>query len=217
LYGLGYGFSVTLGAVFFNMMLTVFPKNNREVVVVAAVLMTAFGGALSRITPENSGYSVAIGTICGFGVGGLLVPTQTIAISCAPDDFIATTVALSLAIRVIGGSIGYAIYYNVFVNKLTTNLPKYVAQYALAAGLSPADATAFITAFLTAPTTIADAPGATADIIAAATVGSRWAYAESLKYVWYISIPFGVLAVIACCLIGNTGRFMTNRVAAHIL
>ena len=34
-----------------------------------------------------------------------------------PDDLIATVAALTLAIRVIGGSIGYCVYYNVFICK----------------------------------------------------------------------------------------------------
>jgi len=38
--GLGYGFSVTLGAVFFNFMLSVFKKHNREVLTIAAVIMS---------------------------------------------------------------------------------------------------------------------------------------------------------------------------------
>lgn len=48
--------------------------------------------------------------MAGFGVGGVLVPAATIAITVTPDTTIATCVALSLAIRTIGGSIGYAIY-----------------------------------------------------------------------------------------------------------
>jgi hypothetical protein len=36
-----------------------------------------------------------------------------------PDDLIATVAALTLAIRVIGGSIGYCVYYNVFICKST--------------------------------------------------------------------------------------------------
>lgn len=214
--GLGYGISVTAGAVFFNFMLTVFPKHHRGVLFVAAVLMTAFGGALAAVTPETPRMAVALGTICGFGVGGLLVPTQTIAITCSPDAFIATTTALSLAVRVIGGSIGYAIYYNIFSTKLTTALPAQVAKYALGAGL-PADAISeFVSTFLTDPNNITNVPGATVEVIAAATKGSQWAFAQALQLVWYTSIPFGVCAIVACWFLGDTSRFQTNRVAAHI-
>ena len=40
-----------------------------------------------------------------------------IATIICPDDLIATIAALTLAIRVIGGSIGYCVYYNVFICK----------------------------------------------------------------------------------------------------
>lgn len=69
--------------------------------------MTAFGGALSAATPDTPKLAVAMGTISGFGVGGVLVPSATVALICVPDAFLATTAALSLSIRTLGGSIGY--------------------------------------------------------------------------------------------------------------
>jgi len=56
--------------------------------------------------------------IAGLGIGGILVPASIITTIVCPDDLIATVSALTLAIRVVGGSIGYAIYYNVFYTKL---------------------------------------------------------------------------------------------------
>jgi hypothetical protein len=168
------------------------------------------------VNPTNPDVSVALGTICGFGTGGLLVPTQTVAISCSPDDHIASTVALSLAIRVIGGSIGYAIYYNVYVNKLTGQLPKMVAKYAIDAGLPNSSVTEFVGTYLTAPANTSSIHGVTSAILEAASMGERWAYSESLRMVWLVSIPFGVCAILACCFIGNTSQYMTNRVAARI-
>lgn len=171
---------------------------------------------MATVNPTNPGVSVALGTICGFGTGGLLVPTQTVALICSPDDHIATTVALSLAVRVIGGSIGYAIYYNVFANKLAKKLPQLVAQYAIKAGLPASSATEFVGTFLTIPANASSISGVTPAIMAAAEKGSQWAYSESLRMVWLVSIPFGVCAIIACLFIGNTKAFMTNRVAARI-
>lgn len=134
----------------------------------------------------------------------------------SPDDYIATAVALSLAVRLIGGSIGYAIYYNVFVNKLTAQLPEKVALFAVNAGLPLTSVTQFVGTFLTTPLQAGSIAGVTPEILAAAAKGSQWAYAESLKMVWLVSIPFGICAIISCCFIGKTGSFMTNRVAAHI-
>jgi hypothetical protein len=125
-------------------------------------------------------------------------------------------VALSLSIRVIGGSIGYTIYYNVFYNKLTAKLPAYVAEYAITAGLPLADAKEFVTVFLTDPSKIAGVKGVTPAIIEAGVIATRWAYSDSLKYVWLISIAFGVCATVACIFLGDISKYMTNRIAAKV-
>jgi hypothetical protein len=38
------------------------------------------------------------------------------------------------------------------------------------------------------------------------------AYAESYKYVYYVSIAFGVLSILAACLLGNIGKYMDDHV-----
>lgn len=105
--GLGYGVSVTVGAVIFNALLSAKQLRASHVLLVPTVLMTVFGGALSAATPETPKLAVAMGTIAGFGVGGVLVPSATVALICVPDAFLATTAALSLSIRTVGGSVGY--------------------------------------------------------------------------------------------------------------
>lgn len=91
-----------------------------------------------------------------------------------------------------------------------------VTQYATAAGLSANNTTAFVTTFLTAPANITSAPGYSPAIAAAAIMGSKWAYAESLKYVWYTSIPFGALAIISCFFLPSIKVYQTNRVAVSL-
>ena len=157
-----------------------------------------------------------MGTLGSFGIGGVLVPSATVALIVVPDSLLATTAALSLSIRTIGGSIGFTIYYNVFVQKLTKALPALVGQYAVEAGLSASDATEFVTTFLTAPANITSAPGYTPAIAQAAVMGSRWAYSDALQYVWYASIPFGILAIISCALLPSIKKYQTNRVAVAL-
>lgn len=74
----------------------------------------------------------------------------------------------------------------------------------------------FTATYLTTPAMAQNVAGVTPEILAAASLGSRWAYSEALKFVWYISIPFGVLATICSFFIGNIESYMTNRIAAHI-
>lgn len=173
-------------------------------------------GALAAATPFNPKFIVAIGTLAAFGVGGVLVPSTTVALVVVPDSLLATAAALSLSIRTIGGSIGFTIYYNIFLNKLTKALPEMVGEYAVKAGLPLTDATEFVTIFLTAPATIASAPGYSPAVLEGAALGSKWAYANALKYVWYTSIPFGVLAIISCALLPSIKKYQTNRVAVAL-
>jgi len=213
---LGPGLSTAAGVIVMNALLSVFKNHNREVLMFSCILMTVFGGALAAITPETPRMAVAFATIAGFGIGGVLVPSATIALTVAPDAFIATTVALSLSIRVVGGSIGYSIYYNVFVNKLAKKLPVYLADYAIAAGLPITSAVDYVTAVVEAPSMLAQVPGVTPAIIETASLASRWAYCESLKYVWFVSIAFGVMACIACAFLGNIRPYLTHRIAVEL-
>jgi hypothetical protein len=216
LMGLGPAIGTTLGATLGNMLVAATKGRGREILGVSCVLMTAFTGALAACNPDTPGMYIALGTIAGFGVGGVLVPTGAIALCVAPDALIASVVALGLSIRVVGGSIGNAIYFNIFYNKINTNLPKYIAEYVLAAGLPLTSLEPFIGALLTDPTKLALVPGVTPEIVAAATVGSRWAYSESLKYVWLTSIAFGAISIVACVFIKSIRKYLTNRIATTI-
>jgi hypothetical protein len=175
-----------------------------------------FSGSLAAITPNTPAAMIGLGSMAALGVGMVTSPASTIAITVAPDSTIATCVALILCIRATGGSIGYAIYYNVFIEKLTPSLPKYVAEYALEAGLPTAEAELFVATILTVPANVTQIPGVTPAVIEAATIGSRWAYAGALKYVWYISLVFGVCSILASCFLQNMRKYMTNRIAAKV-
>ncbi|WPH02325.1 Hypothetical protein R9X50_00518800 [Acrodontium crateriforme] len=194
--GIGYGIAITLGAATFNMLLTVFKKYNNEVLLVASVIMTAFIGALAAATPYNPKLTVALGSIGGFGVGGILVPASSVALTACPDHLIGTTVALSLSARVIGGSIGYAIYYNIFVEKLKAALPVCVATAAAEADLPQSELLSFVSTFLTVSSNVVELPNVTETILGAAVFAAREAYAHAFKYFWLTSIACGVLAVI---------------------
>ena len=182
----------------------------------ADTFIAAFIGALAAVTPDTPKLDVVLGTIGGFGVGGVLVPALTVAITACPDELIGTTAALSLSIRVIGGSIGYAIYYNIFDSKLKGALPVYLSKAVQKAGLPVAQIPKFITTWVAAPTTVGSIQGVTPAVVAAATRATQEAYAFGFRYVWFASIAFGCLSIIACLALQSNSKFLTNRVAAHI-
>ena len=69
--GIPPAFSTTFGAVFTNAALSWFKGWNRELLLMATVLMTTFTGALACVTPDIPKTAVALGTVAGFGVGGV--------------------------------------------------------------------------------------------------------------------------------------------------
>lgn len=175
----------------------------------------AFTGALAATTPCNPKLITALGAVVLFRIGSVLVLLVTVALTAAPDALVATTVALSLSIRVGGGSIGYSIYYKIFAEKIKTKLPAYIAEYSVKVGLPVTSAEAFVVN-LTKPSAINTIPGVNAAVLEAALLGSRWACANSLSYVWYTSIAFGLCSIGACLLLPNPKNFLTKRIATRL-
>jgi hypothetical protein len=195
--GLAPALATAAGAILFNAGLSLFPGHTRYVLLTAVGIMTAFAGALAAATPDNERVTLFLGAMAGFGVGGVIVPAATIAMLVCPDALITTAAALSLSIRTVGGSIGYSVYYNVFATKLTDALPRYTAEYAVKAGLPLASVEPFVKLFLTAPQELGQAGilGVTPGVVEGATVGTRWAYSDSLKYVWVRVLFFFPLSI----------------------
>ena len=133
---------------------------------------------------------------------------------------IATVAALTLAIRVIGGSIGYTTYYNVFINKFVPNAEYYVGG-AMALELN-ITSVPLITEVITLTGAslleeikmlpgIVDNPNPAAwEIIVKA---GQIAYAESYKYVYLTSLAFGGVSIVASCFLGNIDQYMDDHVA----
>ena len=154
-------------------------------------------------------------TFSSFGIGAIIVPALSVALYACPDRFIGTTAALSLSSRFLGGSVGTTVYFNIFNTKISSKLPKYVATAAVEAGLPIGSAMSFVEALLgPGGASAAEAvPGVTPQILGAAGIATRWAYADSLAFVWYTTIAFGGISMICCLFLPNIRRFMTDRVA----
>lgn len=183
---------------------------------VSAAIMTAFTGALAKSTPENPVYTITMATFAAFGNGALVVPALTLALYACPDNYIGTTGALSLSSRFLGGSVGTAIYFNVFNQKIMQQLPALVAQAAEAHGVSKENALLLVEAMAAQADYEqlgAQVPGVSQATLDAAIYARQLSYAESLKYVWYTTIPFGVISTLCCLALPNIRQYMTNRVA----
>lgn len=136
-------------------------------------------------------------------------------------DLIATVAALTLSIRVIGGSIGYTIYYNIFISKFSSNAQHYIGGV-MASKLNITNTTYIATAIeLTGASLITELrsiPGITGSEAAYEAVvrAGQIAFAESYKYVYYTSIAFGGVSILAACFLGDIQKYMDDHVAVVV-
>jgi hypothetical protein len=175
-------------------------------------------GALACATRDNLHQLWGILILAGLGIGGIVVPASIITTIICPDDLIATVAALTLSIRVIGGSVGYCVYYNVFVNKFVPNATKMIGgTMALQLNITNTtyigEAISYTAASLLP--LLKTIPGIKGNDTAYAMVvlAGQEAYAASYKYVYYTSIAFGGVSIVAACFLGDINPFMDDHVA----
>lgn len=136
------------------------------------------------------------------------------------QDLIATVAALTLSIRVIGGAVGYTIYYNVFVSRFEENAKTLIGGAMLQLGIQDKDlieeAIQMTSAALIDELHTIPGIGNNATALEMVTVAGRIAFAESYKYVYYVSIAFGGVCTIAACFLGNINQYMDDHVAVVV-
>ncbi|RDW72620.1 putative MFS drug efflux pump [Aspergillus mulundensis] len=212
------GFGIMGGACIVLWLLSVLRGHNKELLIASSVLMTAGCGAMAVADVDNMDQLWGILVVAGLGIGGIVVPASIITTIICPDDLIATISALTLSIRVVGGSIGYTIYYNVFVNKFVPNATHYIGGV-MATQLNITDVALITEAIeLTSASLLEglhEIPGIAGNPAAydAVVRAGQIAYAESYKWVYYASIGFGGVSILAACFLGSIKQYMDDHVA----
>ena len=215
------GFAFLLGCLGFSSAIDLSRGAIREVLVIAAALMTAGIGAMAAFNTISKPMAIGLSFLAMLGVGGLYIPPIVALTIISPDEILGAVVGLALSVRFIGGQVGYTILYNILQIKLTNNIPTLVAPGLVAAGV-PADAVkGFIQALVDKNNTaVATTPGLTATklpaILNAAAQGFNELFLQSFPIVYYAAIGFGGAAIIACLLLGNIRKYVTDRVAVDI-
>ncbi|PNS14856.1 hypothetical protein CAC42_2085 [Sphaceloma murrayae] len=219
--GLPIGFAILAGAFIVLWLMTALKGQLRLLMIVSSVLMTAGCGAMSISNPYNMNQMWGILVLAGLGIGGIVVPASIAATIVCPDDLIATVAALTLAIRVVGGSVGYAVYYNVFISKFVPAATYYVGG-AMLVKLNITDTALIKEAIeLTGASlleNLKEIPGIHGHPLAYELVvgAGRLAYAEAYKWVYYVSIAFGGISILAACFLGDIGKYMDDHTAVVI-
>jgi len=216
--GIPVGFSILTGACIVLWLLSVLRGHNKALLIASSILMTAGCGSLAVATRDNLSTLWILLIIAGMGIGGIVVPASIISTIICPDDLIATIAAITLSIRVIGGSIGYCVYYNVFVNKFTPNAIRLIGgamelELGIVDPVSIGQAVTYTAASLLP--LLKTIPGIAGNETAydIVVLAGQEAYAQSYKYVYYTSIAFGSVSIIAACFLGDISPYMDDHIA----
>ncbi|KAI9670886.1 MAG: hypothetical protein M1817_003771 [Caeruleum heppii] len=215
--GLPVAFGILGGACIVLWLLSVFRGHNKELMIASSVLMTAGCGSLAVATVDNIKTLYPLLFIAGLGIGGIVIPASIITTIICPDDLIATIAALTLSVRVIGGAVGYTVYYNVFVSKFIPNAQRYIGGAMLQMGIR--NRTLIVRAIeITSESLIEELkhiPGIEGNTTRYEIVlrAGQMAFSESYKFVYYSSIGFGVVSIVAACFLGDISKYMDDHVA----
>jgi hypothetical protein len=180
-------------------------------------LFTAGIIGFATIEPGHSINALAFGALAGIGFGAPLILIVTGTQLSTPHHLIATATAVTTASRAVAATVFTAIYAAAFSTRLNDKLPNYVAAAAAGAGLPETSLQAFVGAMLTQDeSALSQIAGVTPSIIGAAAAAVKQAFADSIRVVYLIAIPFGVIACIACCFLGDLRSVMNYRVDAPV-
>lgn len=181
------------------------------------LIYTAGLVGLATIQPSDGLRSLVFAGLAGLGFGAPLILIVTAVQLATPHHLIATATAVSTSARAVGATVFTAVYSAVFSARLGVELPAEIASAVVDAGLATDNVTAFIGALTASDAAALSAiPGATSAVINAGLAAMNQAYADSLRVVYYIAIPMGVVACLACFFLGDLRKTMNYRVDAPV-
>lgn len=180
-------------------------------------IFTAGIVGLATIQPGNNLSQLAFAAVAGIGFGAPLILIISGVQLSTPHHLIATATAVTTSSRAVAATVFTAIYAATFSSRLSSKLPSYVAKAAVRTGLPKASLEAFVGDFLAKDqSALAQLTGVTPEIIAAASEGLKQAFADSLRVVYIIAAPFGIVACILCLFLGDMKQTMNYRVDAPV-
>ena len=211
-----YWVGFTIGAPIYGYISTR-TKKIRSPMFVGYAFFTAGILGLATIQLGDNFSQLAFAALAGLGFGGPIVLIVSGVQLIVPHHLIATSTAVTISSRAIGASIFTAIYAATLTDGLTEKIPRYVAKAAANAGLTPSSIPAFVAALAgNDEAALAAVPGATSTIVSQGATALKQAYADSLRPIFIIGVPFGVVACVMCFWLGDLKDTMTYRVDAPV-
>ncbi len=205
-----------IACVFWGFISTRF-RTIREPMAAGYFIFTAATVGMATIQPSDSLNAIAFASLAGLGFGAALVLVVSGVQLCTPHHLIATATAVIISTRAVAASGFTAIFAAAFRTRLNNKVPSYVTAAALKAGLPAKSVKQFVGAIAANDiAALSRVSGVTPSITAAGLVSFRQAMADSVRVVYIIAAPIGVLGIVAALFLGNVASTMNYRVDAPV-
>lgn len=192
-------------------------KSTKEPLAVGFLAFTGGLVGLATIQPGNDTKSLVFAGLAGIGFGGLIVLILASIQLSVPHELIATATAVTVSSRAVAAAVFTTLYVTAFSNRLKDKLPSYVASAAIKGGLPKASIPVYVAALIAKDeATLLRIEGINPQIIQAGATAIKQAYADSMRIVFVIAAPFGVLAALSCWFIADLRTTMNYKVDAPV-
>lgn len=182
---------------------------------VGFVIFTCGFIGLSTIQPGNDFSAMAFAALAGLGFGSPLILAIAGVQLSTPHHLIATATAATTCSRAIAAAVFTAIFSATSRARLEKYIPEYISKAAVLAGLPKSSIEAFVKALSSGDNAaLKGISGVTPEIIDYGVSALKQAYADGLRVVFIITVPFGVLACIASLFLGDLKKAMNYGVDA---
>ncbi|KEF57513.1 uncharacterized protein A1O9_05430 [Exophiala aquamarina CBS 119918] len=181
------------------------------------LIFTGGIAGLATIQPDDNTRTLIFAALAGTGFGAIIIMVIAMVQFATPHHLIATATAVTVSSRSVGAAVFTAIYAAAFSDRLKEKLPSYVAAAASKAGLPQVSLQAFVAALAGQDqAALLKIEGVNPAIISAGVAAAKQASADSVRVVFMIAAPFGIVAAISCWFTADMRKTMNYRVDAPV-
>ncbi|KAF2673902.1 MFS general substrate transporter [Microthyrium microscopicum] len=178
----------------------------------AVTQLVIFGSLLALATPDNKNLMIAFMVLAMLGLGYGNYLCIAMCQMGVPQEQLGTSGGLAGTARFGGGAIAQAIYLAIFTSTTTKATAELVPAAAIKAGLAAAD----VPALMKVLGTPAFATMYNAAVVAAVGTAQKEVIRRGVQLVAYVSIPFGIVGIIACLCCKDVNDRMNEKIEVYL-
>ncbi|KAJ4290204.1 hypothetical protein N0V90_010419 [Kalmusia sp. IMI 367209] len=182
----------------------------------SVTIMVVFGALLALGNPERKGMMMAFVFLSMTGFGWAQYLSIAFIQFGVPQVELGISGGLAGVSRFAGGAIAISVYTTILTNVQSAHAASFIPAAATAAGLPISSVADLLAALPLGADALAQVPGITSEIIAAASAALTQSYVVGLRTTALSSLSFGVCAIIACFFCNDIGHKMDKKIEVFL-